>query len=601
MLIIAGLVLLALGVAAVFYARHERAAERAAVATETVTCADLAALAAGVAGEVGAGGFTQRCEVVGEAELRDGGVVQAPESGVPAVWHRTKVTHRYWVMEERTQDGRKTRHREERSETVSEDASTAAFTVRDATGVVRVMPEHADIDRPEQVLDRFDRASDGGDSVVDGMFSALLRAGSDSGTIGFQHEEWAIRPGTRLYVHGEVSDRDGELSFGEPREKGRYLVSTRSEEELVAGSRRNARIAIGVAVLCVVVGLGLAIGGVATAASAVPAATLATTTDATVAGAADGWTAWSERTAAGFALVVRSPDGAVSRPAVRTRGVAFDLDLGRDARGRAVAAYSRCVTEPQAAGGANATAPAYATGKGCRLHVLDLATGAERRLARTAGTTSEFLPSIAGAKVAFAALKAGRTHRRVAFLQVRDLRTGRTVVLDRGPWRGGPVSLAGGPASIDTDGRHVAIVWRAQDTEFNSFDAVLRVAPVSGRRAAHQVSYGVNNDVCAYDSVLAPTVSGGTVTFAETDGRQWAAERVSVARPSGPRGRRSFGAAVFGETSAAVITSAALDGDRLVVAQTASSVGRRTGPTTVDVYAAGPFVSAAPPIEYCAG
>lgn len=330
----------------------------------------------------------------------------------------------------------------------------------------------------------------------------------------------------------------------------------------------------------------------ATASTAVPVATYATATQATVVGAAAGWTAWSAPSSAGFALVTRAPDGTVSQPAIPPRGVPFDVDLGVDAAGRVVAAFSRCAREPQRNGGANATAPNYATGARCRLRVLDLATGVERSLGKAAGTTSEVLPSVSGAKVAFVAVRP----RGKAELRVRARRSARSVVLDRGTWRAGTAGVAGGPAGVDTDGTTAAVIWRYEDREFHDFNAILDVAPVSGRRASRQVAYGVNGEECSYDSVLAPTVSAGAVTFLESTTGAWGAERA----PAGARkGATTYGPAVFGVTPEVLLTSAALDGTRLVVAQTATTPGHPGGATTVSEYEAGAFGSARPPISFC--
>lgn len=330
----------------------------------------------------------------------------------------------------------------------------------------------------------------------------------------------------------------------------------------------------------------------ASASSAVPASTYATTAQATVVAAAGGWTAWSEPSDGAFVLVVRAPDGTVSRPAIAPRGVPFDVDLGVDAAGRVVAAFSRCAREPQRNGGANATAPNYATGARCRLRVLDLATGVERALGKAGGTTSEVLPSIAGAKVAFVAVRA---HGK-AELRVRDRTSSRSVVLDRGTWRTGNAGVAGGPAGVDTDGTTAAVIWRYQDPEFHDFNAILDVAPVSGRRASRQVAYGVNGEECSYDSILAPTVSAGAVTFLESTTGAWAAER---ARAGARKGATTYGPAVFGTTPEVLPTSAALDGTRLVVAQTATTPGHPDGATTVAAYTAGGFGTARPPISFC--
>ena len=263
-MLIAGLVLIVVAVGAAFYARHERGKARTATATETLSCGDVATLSKGVADEVGGGSFSQRCEAVGRAQPGPQGLVDAPESKVDAVWVRTKVTHKYWEMVTTTRDGKSHRTRQEREDVVSDNSSIAPFALSDDSGTVVIHPDGAEIDRPERVVDRFEQADrvqqDGG-----GFLATLLRSTNDSGTLGFQREEWVIRPGTGLYVQGEVADRTGALVFAKPQDKGAFLVSTRSEEEIVAGSEKAAKLAGIGAVLAGVIGVVLLIAGAVTA------------------------------------------------------------------------------------------------------------------------------------------------------------------------------------------------------------------------------------------------------------------------------------------------------------------------------------------------
>jgi hypothetical protein len=259
-MVIAGIVLMLVAAGALWFARSERAAARRVTATETLPCGDIATLSQSVAGEVGGGSFRQRCEVVGTAEPGEAGVLKAPESGVDAVWHSTKVTHKYWVMEEQRDGDSVRRTRAEREETVSDLQSDAPFLVRDESGTILVSPAGATVDEPEQVVDRFERASVG-ESIAEGVLSSLIRSGSDTGTIGFQHEEWVLRPGARLYVHGEATDATGSVSFAAPSDDGDFIVSTRSEADVVGDSKRNATIATVVAAVAAVAGLGLLVAG----------------------------------------------------------------------------------------------------------------------------------------------------------------------------------------------------------------------------------------------------------------------------------------------------------------------------------------------------
>lgn len=259
-MIIAGAVLLVLAAIALVVARMQRAESRQATATETMACGDIADLAQGVAAEVGGGDFTQRCEVVGAAGPGPDGLLKAQESGLDAVWTRTEITHKYWVMESSGEDDRRTRS--EREETVSNIESTTPFVVADASGTVLVHPDGADVDRPERVVDRFERET-AKDAFADGLLRSLLRSGNDSGTIGFRFEEWILRPGAQLYVQGQVSDRGGAIGFVAPTDKGSFLVSTRSEEEIVEGAERNVKIAVAAGAFLALAGLVLLVAGAA--------------------------------------------------------------------------------------------------------------------------------------------------------------------------------------------------------------------------------------------------------------------------------------------------------------------------------------------------
>jgi hypothetical protein len=319
---------------------------------------------------------------------------------------------------------------------------------------------------------------------------------------------------------------------------------------------------------------------------------VATLPRATVVGAAGGWTAWSAYEGGRYVLVTRSPAGRQAPAPVAPRRVPFDLDLGTDAAGRVIAAYSRCAKEPTLVGGANATAPNYTSGRGCRIALYDLAARTERRLTRSRGSASDVLPSVGGSRIAFVAVPSARRLAGRALLRWRTAAARSTArTLDTGVRRTGPPTVSGGPAGVDTDGKRVAAVWRYEDTEFHDFNSVLRVGTFTGK--PRQVGYGVNGEACSYDQVLAPTLAGGTVSYLETNGAEWVLERTSVTRRA-----PAFGLSRTGEPGV-VATSAALDGGRLVVAETASAgVGRAAGTTQIRELPAGAFDRTSP-ITFC--
>lgn len=82
---------------------------------------------------------------------------------------------------------------------------------------------------PEQVLSRFEPHQAQGPSPF-GL--QLPKVFDTSGAIGYECEERVIRPGTRLYVLGEVRGKIGPLVIGKPEDDGHFLLSTGSEQEL---------------------------------------------------------------------------------------------------------------------------------------------------------------------------------------------------------------------------------------------------------------------------------------------------------------------------------------------------------------------------------
>lgn len=265
---IAGIILLLVAAGVAFYSRSRSNAARAATATDTLTCDELTKLATGVGDEVGGGSFRQRCEVVGKTVAGADGPVVGPHSQTKAVWYRGQVTHRYWTMERRESNGNTTWDRVEHTETVSDLSSEIPFVVDDGSGAqVAVDPRGADIDEPEQTVDRFEpgtgQGGGNGSGLLDSIISSALRSGDRTGTIGFGYHEWLIRPGASVYVSGVASDATGRVGFTKP-EKGKYLISTRSEEEIVGEALSHAKWARIGAIAAAVIGVVLIVAGVAT-------------------------------------------------------------------------------------------------------------------------------------------------------------------------------------------------------------------------------------------------------------------------------------------------------------------------------------------------
>jgi hypothetical protein len=270
---IVGIILLLLAAGAAVYGRSRRNAARTATATDTLTCDELTKLASGVAEEVGGGSFVQRVEVAGSTVAGTDGPVEGPYSQTKAVWYRGQVTHRYWQMQRRETDGKTSWDRVENTETVSDLSSEIPFLVDDGSGAqVVVDPRGADIDHAQQTVDRFEPGTgpgggsggSGASGMLGSILSAAIRTGDQSGTIGFGYHEWVIRPGVPVYVHGVATDATGRVGFAKP-DQGKYMISTRTEAEIVGEATSHAKWANIGAITLAVLGVILVVVGLATA------------------------------------------------------------------------------------------------------------------------------------------------------------------------------------------------------------------------------------------------------------------------------------------------------------------------------------------------
>jgi len=193
-----------------------------------------------------------------------------------------------------------------------------------------------------------------------------------------------------------------------------------------------------------------------------------------------GWAAWSAfEEGAGYRLALRNPDGAVGAAPVPPRAVPFDVDLGPSEEGGVVAAYSRCAQEPDEYGAGGVLL--RATGRGCDIFRLDLATGQETELeGASTSDSSEFLPSIWRDDVAFARVFESRAGRRgdLPYLYVRPLDGGRS---DRQPGGSRGDDGVPGPTGIDLYGRRMSFTWEWRDGD--RLRSELRLDTVGGDNA----------------------------------------------------------------------------------------------------------------------
>lgn len=221
--------------------------------TDTARAKDLQQLAGEVGAEIGGGAFRQRAEVKGRIVCDDPLVSELAK--VPCVHYEMRVVQEYeetyWERNDKGDNVRRTRRG---SETVAHNARSVPFVVEDESGRVEVDPTGADL-VTEKVCSRFDPEPPSENALKLGGLSVSWGGGiptTGRRVLGLSYEEEAIPVGRDIYVLGEASDRSGRLRVEKPEDGGHFLVSLKSEEQLVASARSKAT---GLAVAAALVGL----------------------------------------------------------------------------------------------------------------------------------------------------------------------------------------------------------------------------------------------------------------------------------------------------------------------------------------------------------
>ncbi|MEX1001832.1 MAG: E3 ubiquitin ligase family protein [Crocinitomicaceae bacterium] len=215
---------------------------------------------------VGDGNFTHFCELKGKAHADS--PIQSSLSEIECVYYSSKVIRKYEEREWKTDsEGKRQQHWQKKSDVVSENKQWANnFGIKDETGFVEVDPAKAEL-HSEKVHSSFEK----GEPSLGSALSAIVGKfslgsgtvdGNDYRLIGYEKVEHAIKQGENLYVLGDANDRDGSLRVSKPNTNKPFIISTKSEDELVSnlGSsvkrlKISAYIFWGLGAIAVIVGI----------------------------------------------------------------------------------------------------------------------------------------------------------------------------------------------------------------------------------------------------------------------------------------------------------------------------------------------------------
>jgi hypothetical protein len=254
-MVIAGIIVLVVGALLLW---GSASSARRALALRTVerqTAAGLEGMRKEMTAEVGAGALRDLCAVEGTVECAQ--PLRAEVSGQACVYYAATVERKY--EETREENGRTTTSTG--TEQVASNTRSVEFELRDATGAVTVVPADAQFDA-RKVVERFDPAESAPLISLGGIALDLAPLAGMRRTVGYKVVEHVVGVGDKLYVLGEVRDRDGRVVVAKPRDRhARFIISARSRDELVhEASGRAWGLKIG-ALVTAVGGLALIVVG----------------------------------------------------------------------------------------------------------------------------------------------------------------------------------------------------------------------------------------------------------------------------------------------------------------------------------------------------
>ncbi|WP_062442768.1 GIDE domain-containing protein [Herbidospora daliensis] len=223
------------------------------------TCAELDELAATARSAGGGEFFADVVQVNGVTAEGPGEPLVAPLSGRKCVWWEFSVSRVYWqVPKEQSDKAKPTRQ----THYVTGGRSEERFLVQDETGSVAVSMGN---DRPEGTTSSHHAAYARKEltkwsvrEIPKEVLDAAAMTRDDSSTISYRIDERILPPGVPLFVHGEATDRAGQVVIGRPRKGGRLIVSVIGRNRLIADYKQNQRLArAGRIALLVIAGLSL--------------------------------------------------------------------------------------------------------------------------------------------------------------------------------------------------------------------------------------------------------------------------------------------------------------------------------------------------------
>ncbi len=237
-------------------------------AIETSNCRDLIEEVKAITERMGKGGsFRRLVELKGVIKCDN--PLTSEVAKQKCVYYTMSVTRQIEeTYEEKDAQGKVERKTRKKTDTVASNTQSLPFYVEDNTGKVLVNPNGAELD-PVRIIDKFEPGEmNAGRTITFGDFSfntsgfnfgSWVQPQAGNRTLGYNFTESVLPLERKVYVLGEASDADGELVIKAPKDKGRFIVSLKSEEELMASGAASIKFATMGMIVSGLLGLGLVI------------------------------------------------------------------------------------------------------------------------------------------------------------------------------------------------------------------------------------------------------------------------------------------------------------------------------------------------------
>jgi len=264
--VIIGVILIGLGIFLFFRRKRLQEDLTSYMISREATVAELKAEFDEVSEGIGRGHYTQIIALHGHIESPN--PLKSELTRQDCVKYRT-VVERDWEedYQERTEQGDIVRRTRRGSDTVTHNEQEQPFYVNDGTGSIRVSPGGAEIDLVK-VTERYEpvnyRQFSGPVSIGNLHLNLMQGLSSQRRLLGYRYQEWVLPVGRRVFIHGEVSDSGGELTFqkpGDPEKDEPYTISLKSKSELIHSTKQKLKTLLILSVLSFIAGVVLIIIG----------------------------------------------------------------------------------------------------------------------------------------------------------------------------------------------------------------------------------------------------------------------------------------------------------------------------------------------------